>query len=216
MKKENKPTKTPKEITPEEKEKQEKTAQFLSEVGKRIAAKRKELHITQEEFAEKVDTSAATIVDIEKGTQKKGCNIELFSKIASELDTSADSLLGLDKTKDTATLTDRQKLNIIKDFINLVKPKFDIIGNTIDEVRHYKACLIINDEILTAYLKAYYDITNVKVSNASAATMDKVNNLLLNDFNEFMQKAITFKDNTMLLTDDYEIRDNEIIEVVPF
>ena len=66
-------------------------ATFLMEMGKRIAARRRELHLTQEQTAEKMDVSLQTVSCIELG--KKAIRPQNLAKLCAVLDTSADYVL---------------------------------------------------------------------------------------------------------------------------
>ena len=63
----------------------------LTDMGKRIAERRKELSMTQENLAEKVGLSLQSVSCIELG--KKGVRPENLIKICNALDVSADYLL---------------------------------------------------------------------------------------------------------------------------
>ncbi len=64
---------------------------LLSEIGKRINARRKELNITQEKLAEKMDVSIQMISNLEQG--KKAIRPENLVKLCNALDVSADHIL---------------------------------------------------------------------------------------------------------------------------
>ena len=70
--------------------------EFLVKMGERVALKRKELHLTQEQLAEKVGVSLQTISNIEGG--KKAARPENIAKIAAALEISADYILMGKKT----------------------------------------------------------------------------------------------------------------------
>lgn len=64
---------------------------FLMEMGNRIAARRRELHLTQEQTAEKMDVSLQTVSCIELG--KKAIRPQNLAKLCAVLNTSADYVL---------------------------------------------------------------------------------------------------------------------------
>ena len=64
---------------------------FLIKMGDRIAYRRKELKMTQEELAEKLDVSIPMISNLEQG--KKAIRPENLAKLCSILDLSADYIL---------------------------------------------------------------------------------------------------------------------------
>lgn len=64
---------------------------FLISMGMRIAHRRKELHWTQAELAEKIDVSLQTISNIELG--KKAIRPENLAKLCDQLNVSSDYIL---------------------------------------------------------------------------------------------------------------------------
>ena len=77
----------------------------LKAIGKRISAKRKQLYLTQEQIAEKMDVSVQMVSNLERG--KKAIKIENLIKISEILDVSTDYiLLGNHNEKDVDTVSD--------------------------------------------------------------------------------------------------------------
>ena len=70
---------------------QNKNSELLNAVGNRIAKRRIEMNLTQEELAEKADTSVGVISSAERGT--KSIRIENLIKLSEALDVSTDYLL---------------------------------------------------------------------------------------------------------------------------
>ncbi len=66
-------------------------------MGQRIKARRKELHLTQEQLAELTGISAAFLGHIERGTRK--ASLETFCALCEALKVSADYLIGLEAAK---------------------------------------------------------------------------------------------------------------------
>lgn len=64
---------------------------FLIRMGSRIAQRRKELHMTQEELAEQIGVSLQTVSCIELG--KKAVRPENLANLCTKLDISADYVL---------------------------------------------------------------------------------------------------------------------------
>ncbi len=64
---------------------------FLTNMGMRIAQRRKELHFTQEQLAEKIGLSLQSVSCIELG--KKAVRPENLAKLCFHLDTTADYIL---------------------------------------------------------------------------------------------------------------------------
>ena len=78
----------------------------LTEMGKRIAARRNELHLTQEAVAEQMDVSFQTISCVELG--KQAIRLNNFIRLCQVLDVSADYILfGKRSKKQMTSLTDK-------------------------------------------------------------------------------------------------------------
>ena len=67
------------------------TEMLLKQIGARISARRRELNITQEQLAEKMDVSIQMISNLEGG--KKASRPENLIKLCLALDVSADYIL---------------------------------------------------------------------------------------------------------------------------
>ncbi len=65
--------------------------QFLIQMGQRVSLRRKELGLTQEQTAERMNVSLQTVSCVELG--KKAIRPENLAKLCLVLDTSADYLL---------------------------------------------------------------------------------------------------------------------------
>ena len=78
----------------------------LQEVGKRLYERRKQLHLTQEELAERVGITAQTISTAELG--KKAMRADTIIRVCGALDISADYLLfGYVSTQDLSILSQK-------------------------------------------------------------------------------------------------------------
>ena len=78
----------------------------LQEVGKRLYERRKQLHMTQEELAERVGITAQTISTAELG--KKAMRADTIIRVCGALDISADYLLfGYVSTQDLSILSQK-------------------------------------------------------------------------------------------------------------
>lgn len=76
---------------------------FLKEMGNRIYRRRKDLRLTQEELAEKINVSTQMISNLETG--KKAIRPENLSRISNALDISTDYILtGRDRSAPTDPL----------------------------------------------------------------------------------------------------------------
>lgn len=67
-------------------------SQGLIELGERIRKRRREVHLSQEAFAEKVGISVNTVSRVEGG--QTAMSIEIFKKMVEILEADADDLLG--------------------------------------------------------------------------------------------------------------------------
>lgn len=96
---------------------------FLVNMGNRIVERRKELKITQERLAEKVDLSVQSISCIEKG--KKAVRPENLANICTALKVSSDFILfGTRPTEQVSEVT--RKLS------NLPPDKYKVLLSLID------------------------------------------------------------------------------------
>lgn len=64
---------------------------LLKEIGDRVSRRRRELNLTQEQLAEKMDVSLQMISNLEQG--KKAIRPENLVKLCNALDVSADYIL---------------------------------------------------------------------------------------------------------------------------
>ena len=82
----------------------------LKEIGARIKKRRKELHITQEQLAEKMDVSIQMISNLEQG--KKAIRPENLINLCASLKISSDSIL-LGKRSDGEVLDYLNKYKLL-------------------------------------------------------------------------------------------------------
>lgn len=97
---------------------------YLSEVGQRIADRRKTLGLTQEELAEKSNLTTQFVSYAESG--KRASRPENLMRIASVLGVSTDYLL-------TGDIVDKDKLLLSQKLSRLSASEVRIIENIIDE-----------------------------------------------------------------------------------
>ena len=83
---------------------------LLKEIGVRIKARRKELGLTQEELAERMEVSIQMISNVELG--KKAIRPENLIKLCHALDTSADYIL-------RGNRADWEALNFMEKYLRL-------------------------------------------------------------------------------------------------
>ena len=82
------------------------TSEMLKGIGDRICTKRKQLGLTQEQVADKMDVSIQMISNLERGN--KAIKIDNLIKISEILGVSTDYILtGKNTTEDNSTLTSR-------------------------------------------------------------------------------------------------------------
>lgn len=101
---------------------------FLSDMGLRIAERRKALHLTQEMLAEKMGISLQSVSSIELG--KKGIRPENLANLCVYLDTTADYILygTRSATQMSDTVSKLSKLSpdeyaVVKSLIELLSKK---------------------------------------------------------------------------------------------
>ena len=78
----------------------------LVEIGKRIQGRRKQMGLTQEQLADKMDVSIQMVSNLERGN--KSIRIENLIKLSEILDISTDYILtGKETTEDMQVLTEQ-------------------------------------------------------------------------------------------------------------
>ena len=104
------------------------TDNFLIKMGQRIAQRRKELHFTQEQLAEKMGVSLQTISCIELG--KKAIRPENLTNLCVHLEISADYILSGRRTETQMSETVNKlselpmnEFGVVKDLIDLLYSK---------------------------------------------------------------------------------------------
>jgi len=97
---------------------------FISEMGKRILDLRKRLRWTQEEMAERSDTTKQTVSMAENGKQE--LRASLIVKISDALGVSTDYLL-------KGTRTDADRILLDQRIQTLSSDQYDFISETINK-----------------------------------------------------------------------------------
>ena len=95
-------------------------------MGKRLADRRKELNLTQEKLAEKVDVSLQTISNIELG--KKAVRPDNLAKLCCELDVTSDYILFGKRSK-------KQLDILIKEISSLSPDDYRIVSELINRLK---------------------------------------------------------------------------------
>ena len=100
---------------------------FLIDMGKRIATRRKSLHLSQEELAEIADVSPQLLSTAERGT--KAMRPENLMKLSNALGVSADYLL-------TGEIIDKDLSLIIKKLESISADQIRTIEQILDHSIH--------------------------------------------------------------------------------
>ncbi len=91
------------------------TSDLLKSIGERICTKRKQLGLTQEQIADKMDVSIQMVSNLERGN--KAIKIDNLIKISEILDVSTDYILtGKTTVEDCSSLISRLSLLTKDDF----------------------------------------------------------------------------------------------------
>lgn len=98
---------------------------FLVKMGLRIAQRRKALHWTQEQLAEKIGVSLQTISNIELG--KKAVRPENLANICRILDVSADYILYGKRNEQQISDTIAKLSSLDLDAYNVVQTLIDLL-----------------------------------------------------------------------------------------
>ena len=67
----------------------------VKDMGNKIKLARAKAGLTQQQLADKAETTKTTIVDIEKGEKQNGGNIALIAGVARALNLSLDEICGI-------------------------------------------------------------------------------------------------------------------------
>ena len=102
--------------------------EFLREMGQRIMARRRALHMTQEALAEKLGVSTQMISNLELG--KKAIRPDNLARVCQTLDLSADYVLtgtntktAVDTVADKLTHLTAEELKMVSDMIDYMRSK---------------------------------------------------------------------------------------------
>lgn len=103
--------------------------EFLKEMGQRIMVRRKALHLTQEEMAERLGVSTQMISNLELG--KKAIRPENLARVCEVLQVSADFILtGMDA---------RTQVNAVAEkLLQLTDGQLLMVSDMIDYITHKK------------------------------------------------------------------------------
>ena len=103
--------------------------EFLKEMGQRIMVRRKALHLTQEEMAERLGVSTQMISNLELG--KKAIRPENLARVCEVLQVSADFILtGMDA---------RTQVNVVAEkLLQLTDGQLLMVSDMIDYITHKK------------------------------------------------------------------------------
>ncbi len=103
--------------------------EFLKEMGQRIMVRRKGLHLTQEELAEKMGVSTQMISNLELG--KKAIRPENLARLCAVLQVSADFILaGVNANTKVDTVAEK--------LLELTDGQLLIVSDMIDYITHKK------------------------------------------------------------------------------
>ncbi len=98
-------------------------SEFLKKMGQRISLRRKTMHLTQEELADKMGVSTQMISNLELG--KKAIRPENLAKLCSVLELSADFVLAGSKSDSTVN-------DIAEKLVSLSSDQLQTLNSLID------------------------------------------------------------------------------------
>ena len=100
---------------------------FLKDMGQRIMVRRKSLHMTQEELAEKLGVSTQMISNLELG--KKAIRPENLAKVCCALELSADFILTGTNTKTAADAVAEKLISLNSEELQMVNDMIDYMNS---------------------------------------------------------------------------------------
>ena len=174
------------------------------EVGKRIRERRKELNISVDELAKRLNKNRTTVYRYEKG-DIENLPIDVLDPLAKALDTTPAYLMGWDikPNKDTATVGELLKL--MRTQRNMTVNKYSReIGISADDLRKYESGEKYIPLSVINTISEYYRLSMESFTKGSKDPRDK-NNVRLNRFR-------TWVDNF----GDLELTDEEHDKIVEY
>ena len=101
--------------------------EFLKAMGQRIMVRRKSLHMTQEELAEKLGVSTQMISNLELG--KKAIRPDNLAKVCEALELSADFVLTGVSTKTAVDAVAEKLTQLTAEELRMVSDMIDYMNN---------------------------------------------------------------------------------------
>jgi transcriptional regulator with XRE-family HTH domain len=101
--------------------------EFLKAMGQRIMVRRKSLHMTQEELAEKLGVSTQMISNLELG--KKAIRPDNLAKVCEVLELSADFVLTGSNTKSAVDSVAEKLVQLTAEELDMVSDMIDYMNN---------------------------------------------------------------------------------------
>ena len=157
----------------------------VKDMGNKIKLARAKAGLTQQQLADKAETTKTTIVDIEKGEKQNGGNIALIAGVARALNLSLDEICGINARPAESNEQDIKNkiLNAIKTLLDLDKSQIRLSKRNAsfdDDIVNLN--ITISDTGLAYFAQEYNNALSTIEVNRSTEYYEDINPTLMNAF----------------------------------
>lgn len=171
----------------------------VKDMGNKIKLARAKAGLTQQQLADKAETTKTTIVDIEKGEKQNGGNIALIAGVARALNLSLDEICGINARPAESNEQDIKNkiLNAIKTLIDLDKSQIKLSKQ--DHSYYYgdiNLNITINDTGLAYFAQEYNNALKTIEVNRNTEYYEDIKTTIMNAFEcRFIDMKLDFKND---------------------
>lgn len=165
-------------------------------IGKRLKECRVKKGLSQADLAEKIGVTSVSLGKIERGENSKGGSVDEYIDLAVALGISLDDLFEIESYKEI--VDDQGKYDVIKSFIELVKPEFEN-----KKYAETDAFLRLSDDGVVYFIQRYMEILN-EIDNfkAKAEKKAKIKKFLIDELDEEMSEYTEFDGQSIKIKPD--------------
>ena len=157
----------------------------VKDMGNKIKLARAKAGLTQQQLADKAETTKTTIVDIEKGEKQNGGNIALIAGVARALNLSLDEICGINARPAESNEQDIKNkiLNAIKTLLDLDKSQIRLSKRNAsfdDDIVNLN--ITISDTGLAYFAQEYNNALSTIEVNRSTEYYEDIKTTIMNAF----------------------------------
>ena len=157
----------------------------VKDMGNKIKLARAKAGLTQQQLADKAETTKTTIVDIEKGEKQNGGNIALIAGVARALNLSLDEICGINARPAESNEQDIKNkiLNAIKTLLDLDKSQIRLSKRNAsfdDDIVNLN--ITISDTGLAYFAQEYNNALSTIEVNRSTEYYEVIKTTIMNAF----------------------------------